>query len=515
MKFINRSEELALLQQKTELFSKGVWDNTSHVALLGLRRTGKTFLIKHYFSRLPRALTPVFFDFSKFANTPRDFSRNLIRKVLEASVSMPTSRLLPMALESKNDHLIQAIDHFENELLKNGDNAELIHAAFGVFKYFPHKKWVIAFDEFQEIVSLEKFNGINNIDSIFRAYLQESENVFYILSGSYPTMLTSWLSNPKKYLFSHFSIISIDVFGKRASGELAKSIVKGIGGQEKSDLFTFSGGNPYLLTVMAKQYLLKEQSIDTIFKEQVFSTGGIIYNYFSYWLDESMKKVPGEGVLKEVVKYIALSDAAPTTKDLSEKIGKSLEEIHQALNNLIKVDLIYVEKRRYHFSSKPFMYFLRYKYRGLEEFEFEKGSFYRSKLHELTVEYQKVATELGRTKEFELNSVIEMHQGKKLWGIHLPTFDKLTQNYRHGDTEIDLYTIDIQKRQWIFELKWKNKRIGEKEIGKCLKKINAYRYVYVSKSGFTQEAIKIFANAPSVLLVEISGQLSKGRVVNQ
>ena len=103
-------------------------------------------------------------------------------------------------------------------------------------------------------------------------------------------------------------------------------------------------------------------------------------------------------------------------------------------------------------------------------------------------------------KEFELYYFINKKQGKKIGGIKLPLFRKIIKNYMLTDgAEIDLFALN--KESWAFEMKWKNKKTGKKEIEKLFKKIKADKYVYISKKGFTGEA-REFGNDNGILLWE-------------
>gem|GEM_PF-2296614 len=50
--------------------------------------------------------------------------------------------------------------------------------------------------------------------------MQNQLNIFYIITGSYPTILRNLIQNPKKKLYSHFDIYDIKNFDKNSSIEL-------------------------------------------------------------------------------------------------------------------------------------------------------------------------------------------------------------------------------------------------------------------------------------------------------
>ena len=108
-------------------------------------------------------------------------------------------------------------------------------------------------------------------------------------------------------------------------------------------------------------------------------------------------------------------------------------------------------------------------------------------LKDLQERFSRVTTELGRAKEFELYYFVESHQGREVGDCRIPHFQRIIKNYLLPDGhEVDLFAIDAES--WAFEMKWRGKRVGQKELEMFLKKIKADHYVFVSASGFTPES---------------------------
>lgn len=182
-------------------------------------------------------------------------------------------------------------------------------------------------------------------------------------------------------------------------------------------------------------------------------------------------------------------------------LKKSIEEIHTALNSLCRIDIIYSQNKRYYFRNIPFKFFLRYKYLGLEQYEYEKSGYYVQKIKELDESFRKVSSELGGAKELELYYIIAKNQGNKFWGIKIPHFKILKKGHLEQGKEFDLYGVTLRGKVWVFELKWKEKLTGIKEVQTFLKKISAYKYVFISKSGFTEEVMKQYKEHKHVYLL--------------
>lgn len=318
--------------------------------------------------------------------------------------------------------------------------------------------------------------------------------------------MQNWLSDEKKYLFSHFSILHLSELTRDASFDLITARLGRLPDDIKLQFYIHTYGNPYLLAVFARQYRLRQRPVRDIFREQVFDSSGVIYNYYNYLLDESLKRARGEGVLKETLKVMSLANEPLSAPEISRKLGKSLEEVHVALKELIRVDLIYCRDRKYFFRIVPFRYFLRYRYLGLEQYEYERNAYLQAQVAKLLEAYNRTSSELGRSKEFEVYYEVAHAQGKELWGIRIPVFRKIEKNVETDGGEIDLLAVTRRGKRWAFEVKWRNKACGVREARKLIAKTDADRYVIVSRKGFTNEAQTTFSREKMITLVDLRDQ---------
>lgn len=504
MTFVNRKREIEILRSRLRLLIGGPWDNTSHLAILGLRRTGKTFLIRHFLDEtIAKADVCVqYVDVSKIANSPRDFAKNYVRSALAAWTQRESDDLLELALETENRRVIERVSQFQSRIVVDGSNADIVRFAFDIHALLSDRKFVVTLDEFQEILALERFPDIANVDALLRASLQSLDHVLFILCGSYPTLLGNWLRSPDRFLFGHFSVVSVGEFCKADTYALADAIADDLTRRDRSDIYRYSCGNPYLATILARQKQLSGQAVADIFKGEVFRSTGSLYSYFEYLFHDSLSKVPGGGIMREVAKQLALAGTALTAPEVARRINKSTEEVHTALRGLAEIDLIYEHERQYHFRSLPFRFFLAYRYMGLEQYEYAKSHYYEQKLRELNERFCRVSEELGHSKEFELLHQIREHQGQSLWGTRIPHFKQLQKGVECQGGEVDVLGATRRGKLWAFELKWTQKRVGEKEIERFLSKLEAHRYVYVSRMGFTEGARSRYAAEKHICLVQ-------------
>ena len=87
MIFVNRKNELELLQNKLDIFKNSFWQNTYHLAFLGLRRTGKTYLVKYFYSQVIKKyknINIIFVDISKLTENIKYFCEYILYEIIKS-----------------------------------------------------------------------------------------------------------------------------------------------------------------------------------------------------------------------------------------------------------------------------------------------------------------------------------------------------------------------------------------------------------------------------------------------
>lgn len=498
--FINRIRELELLGSRLEIFLSWNWQNTYHLAFLWLRRTGKTYLLNHFLNLNKHTVHIVYFNTSKFKISPYSFSKWLLESILNVIYSV-------------SDNVFDKID--DVEILKKWQNIEklfwnkeldiAVNKLFELIKYISDTKWklVIIFDEFQDFFAFEAYPKLKNIEAIFRDNLEKQLNIFYILSWSFPSILKWILNNPKHYLYSHFEIVDIINFDKSNSKLLIKSINPNLTKNDIDNIFSLSSWNPYLIVNIAKDIHWWEK-LNELLNEFLFNINWKIYNYFLYVLEESLNKIQWNTNLYWILKEIAINNELTIT-EICNNTKTEAGVISKSLWLLKKVDLIYQDlEKKWHIQNYIFKFFLKYYFLWIDDFENTKSMYSQNKLALLQEEFAKVSSELWKTKEFELYYEIKENQWKIWNGIKLPLFRKIQKNYFTSFwDEIDLYCETIKWKKWIFELKYKSKSIWNKELEKFILKMEADKYVYISKSWFSDKIDEKYKKDKKNVLVSI------------
>jgi len=504
MIFINRKNELELLQNKLDTFKNWVWQNTYHLAFLWLRRTGKTYLVKYFYSQIiqkHKDINIIFVDISKLTENIKYFCEYMLYEIIKSYNYSDSDREM-FFYNLKDDHIFSQYMIYS----KQADNAKIFDEFLKLLTLISnHKKLIIIFDEFQDILEFTKIKWLKNIDSIFRSELQNQLNIFYIITGSYPTILRDLIQNPKKKLYSHFDIYDIKNFDKEASIDLINLYWKDLSNIEKNALYKTCSWNPYLISLIIQKIdknLL--WNLEQNLKNLLFDKKWALYNHYEYILEESLSKIQNSIVLKWILKEISLSDWLSLT-EISKILFYSPQQILFGIKQLQKIDLVYQNnEKKWKFQDILFAYFVAYSYSWIENYEFERNTYYLDEVNKLQEKLNKALQELWKTKEFELYFEIKQNEWKIWKDIRLPFFRKIQKNYftTFWD-EIDLYCETIKWKKWIFELKYKSKAIWNKEIEKFISKMEADKYIYISKSWFSDKIYEKYIKDKKIVFVRL------------
>jgi len=504
MLFINRKNELELLKNRLDIFKNSIWQNTYHLAFLWLRRTGKTYLVKYFYSQVLnnyKDINIIFVDISKLTESIIYFCEYIIDEIIKSYNPINTDKET-FFYNLKDDKIFSQYNIYS----KQTDNTKIFDEFLKLLTLISnYKKLIIIFDEFQDILEFTKIKWLKNIDSIFRSELQNQLNIFYIITGSYPTILRNLIQNPKKKLYSHFDIYDIKNFDKNSSIELINQFWKDLANAEKIALYKACNWNPYLISLIIQKTdknLLWD--LEQNLKNLLFDKKWALYNHYEYILEESLSKIQNSIVLKWILKEISLSYWL-SLSEISKKLWYSPQQILFWIKQLQKIDLIYQnDEKKWKFQDVLFAYFVAYSYSWIENYEFERNAYYLNEVNKLQEKLNKALQELGKTKEFELYYEIKHNQWNLWKGIKLPLFKKIQKNYFTSFwDEIDLYCETIKWKKWIFELKYKSKAIWNKEIEKFISKMEADKYIYISKSWFSEKIDEKYIKDKRIVLLNL------------
>ncbi len=198
--FCNREKETS---QLTSNIRAGISST-----LISIRRIGKTGLIQHFLSRLPRGFQGIYIDILETENIHQFLNRlgtALIQaesensgtgrkiwkfiKSLRPVITFETLTGAPQAsFDLKPDQTEQGIDSILSFLDRQSFNT------------------VIAIDEFQQITNYPE----KNTDSWLRARIQQLKKTVFIFSGSQQHLMSELFASPKRPFFRSTSIMKLE-----------------------------------------------------------------------------------------------------------------------------------------------------------------------------------------------------------------------------------------------------------------------------------------------------------------
>jgi AAA+ ATPase superfamily predicted ATPase len=523
--FTDRDTELGQLKHVLNTFQTGP---AEHMALFGLRRIGKTLLLKELIRQIMLSnddLIPAYMDFSALCSSPENFVLGYIGSlcywIFEKGQTDPehylNSSTLPVALvrNGAND-LLADIQPILQELERaKPDRQTLLRQAFR----FPRlasaklgKRLVLAFDEFQEIRTLENFPESHNVLALFRAEMQTQSGIMYLLAGSAISILTHLLSHPDSPLFAQFSRLAVDPFPLASTKTLVNKLVS-----EELDpdiyplIHSLTVGHPYYITALSRRlsYLVdvvqRPATSDTVkqaFLIETLAPGGRIYDFCRYVYDLSLQKASGYGSLKAVLQALAAEEGL-TASQIGRRLRVTAGTASDYLRWLCEVDLIQEKDHLYFFRDPVLRFWVGNVVKGIEVSLSAEPLDLKSLMGRLDAQFQRASEELGVVQESRIRELMRSFNGQVAQGkwfgrkdpVHLPLFQTVSgYKAKDGQVELDAVTSGSSDQDWIAEVKWKNKRVGKKELEKLLRNAqerNAQGW-YISRAGFTTEA-EVFA----------------------
>jgi AAA+ ATPase superfamily predicted ATPase len=533
--FTNRHHELATLDHYHHSLENGP---VEHVALFGLRRIGKTLLLKEFMRQLTsssRKERPVFMDFSVICSSPENFTLGFIGSIcywlLEEGKSDPEYYLNPASLGSAvlragGEKLFDEIQPMLHELQRaRPDRQALLRQTFR----FPRQaamilenKLVLICDEFQEIRTLENYPNSHNVVALLRAELQSQSEVQYILAGSAISVLAGLLSNPDSPLFAQFTRIAVEPFDRESTCELVNKL---LAEPLDSDLYpllhSLTGGHPFYITAVAQRvsYLVdvvhRPASSDVIkqaFLVETLSPGGRIYDFCRYIYDLSLQKAKGYGALKSVLQILAQEEGLTATQ-VARQLRVTSGSASDYLRWLCEVDLVVEKDQAYYFRDPVLRFWVGNVIKGIEVSLTTEPMDLKGLIHRLDDQFQRVSEELGDAKESHVRELMRQFHGQSVSGelfhtsgeITLPVFEDVeVQISANGQIELD--ATGEGRECWVVEVKWRNKRAGIKELEKLLQHAQerTARGWYISRTGFSADAIQ-YAIRNSIFITDKDG----------
>jgi len=223
--FCNRKEEIKKL--KNDILS------CQKIFLISSRRMGKTSLIKTAIDQISaKEIISISMDLEEFSSY-REFLNTYLSLLVEKST--PENKILGFLRQVLSGLRINfKIDEIGKPVISldynQPINAELDSKIFNLPEIIAskqNKKLVVVFDEFQEILKLNR----KNIEGKLRAHIQHHRNVAYVFAGSKRHLLNEMINSQDKPFYRigpvmYLEKINEDIFLKFAKDKLKASGIK-------------------------------------------------------------------------------------------------------------------------------------------------------------------------------------------------------------------------------------------------------------------------------------------------
>jgi len=520
--FTGRENELAQLDQHL------LGDHQADLHLSGLRRIGKSMLIKEFILRHASDSTvlPVYINIEELSETPEDFAVKFIGWQLYwlygkgETLPLPYLQLSTLIFQVQDQTLREALQPLVQELGRaRPDRQRLLQEAFAfpaLVAQVTGRRVLLFLDEFQEIARLTNFNNSKNILKLLRAAKDRATNVAWCICGSIISEMDAITRESQSPMFGQFSHLALYPYTRTESENLIRKFIPQLDNRLVGLLHHYSAGSPFYLVQLLRRLNMfahrgesfTENLIKRSFIAETLSPGGLIHAYCTYLYNISLQRAKGYGVLRAILDLVAINDDPMTQSELARQLRMTQGAVRTNLKELEHIGLLHELDRHYYYTDAILRYWVAYVQHGIEAPEFPGERDLLAIMAELDRKYQQAATELGQNREEQVRGMMRLFNGQHVAGnilgiaeeVVLPCFSSV-EPYMSSDGTIEIDAIGAGDSAWVVEIKWKGKRAGLKELEAFKGKITgmSVKLWYVSKAGFTTEARKYAADAGIML----------------
>jgi AAA+ ATPase superfamily predicted ATPase len=498
-----------------------------HVALFGLRRIGKTLLLKEFIRRTlveSSGVAPVYMDFATLSSSPENFSLGYVGQICywlllrgegDASPFLNAGSLFGALFQNNGADLYPLVEPLLHELEKaRPDRQALLRLAF----HFPQeaarirqRSLTLIFDEFQEIRTLTHYPNSQNVLALLCAEIQAQSGMFYILAGSAVSVLTDLLSNPNSPLFAQFTRLPVEAFNRESAAMLARKLTND---QAPTDLLplihSLTNGHPFYITALCRRLMnmvevaqcpLNADTVKQAFLTETLAPHGRIYDFCRYVYDLSLQRAAGYGALKAVLQILATEDGLSASQ-IARKLRVTSGTANDYLRWLREVDLVSDREHAYYFRDPVLRFWVANTISGVEVSLTAEPLDLVSLMRRLDAQLQRVSEELGVAQESRIRELMRQFDGQVVDGsifgvsdpVTLPKFERVSEyTSPDGQVQLDAVARASVGVKWFVEVKWRTKRVGNKELARLLAHVQAEAAQgwFISRARFTEEAAEL------------------------
>jgi hypothetical protein len=358
--FVDRRAQLRLFDDLLAALTHG---ERRHVALLGLRRIGKTLLLDEV--RVRHAETCIVkIAVDTVVSTPEAFALELMASVLRAALgSRGTAR--PVTTQTRSistaagllgEDVVAHVDELLELVESSGRGyGRLLAKAF----LFPAavsdalgRPILVMLDEFQEIRRLRHFPGTDNLWAALREALDRRGRVAFVIAGSVVTAVRALLRAGNDPLFTRFDELDLPPFPPEDTAELATGVWErsGLGSDQNAvqRLHTLSQGFPFYAHALARAAAdlvrgvgdrVLGEHVDAAFQRHLLDRDSALAIYLQYLFGQAIGGVRGENIPEAVLRYLAEHEGRRVA-DVARALRRTAGQVHDVVLELIGIDVL-------------------------------------------------------------------------------------------------------------------------------------------------------------------------------
>jgi len=530
--FVNRQAELARLAYCRDRLQEGR-PQAANLALFGLRRIGKTMLLKEFMAHTLETcpqVVPVYLDLEHACSAPEAFALGLIGAVCywfgrrgEGSprrfLAFDTLLLEAAALPANT--IREHLEILQREWRAATRNRPfLLDLALGFAEELAAETglyFILVLDEFQAIETLTHYRETRNALALVRTSLQRQARVAYFLAGSAISVMTRLVSDAQSPLFVQLDKLPLTYLGHDDVAELAAKLSPDLDAPDVvARINRLTQGHPFYVTRVCERIVqlhrlqnlpLDVETVNLAFLAEVLSPQGHIYDFCKYIYELSLQRARGYGSLQAILEVLS-DEPVLSAAELARRLRVSYSTIRGYLRWLLEVDLVMETEGGYTFRDPVLRYWVAQATRGIEVDSFPRRQDVWDLVSHLDEQFQRSSTELGRAKESQIGELLRRFAGQRVSGalfgrseeVTLPAFVTVAP-YCSPDGQIEVDVLAEGDERWAVEVKWRGKVAGEKELTALLQKARTLdaRPWFISRDGFTPAA-QAYAAAHDILI---------------
>ncbi len=245
-----------------------------NITLISIRRLGKTGLIKNVFYRLKneKGTESLYIDILKSENL-NDFIKVFSDAIIKSEHKKLSSKLIKFISGIRGKIIFDEYTGMPGVEIGLSDKMETELSLNKIFEYLAAQKerYIIAFDEFQQIVNYPE----NNIEAILRTHIQHQHKDTFIFSGSGKHMLISMFNDYGRPFYESSDMLHLERLDAEVYTAFISNHFRNKNKIIKDDLIKFwinefDGHTFYIQYFFNRLYEKKEKTVTDKLAHQTF-----------------------------------------------------------------------------------------------------------------------------------------------------------------------------------------------------------------------------------------------------